>query len=451
MTDRPLPVILSGGAGSRLWPVSRHHQPKPFLALPDGETLALKTLRRAARLGGGAAITVTGADHRGLTETVAGAPGAPELAMHYVLEPLGRNTAPAIAAAAHLATEVHGAATVMLVMPADHLIEDIDAFETAVLKATKLAAQGHLVTFGIAPEHPETGYGYIRRGEAIDELGFRVDRFVEKPDLERAKAYVADGQHAWNAGIFCFRADRFLEELAVHEPEMAAAMAKCWERTDRSGAAITLDAESFAATPANSVDYAVMERSTSTAVVPCRIGWSDVGSWAAIRDLSTPDDAGNRLLGDALVADATDCFVAADGRVVALVGVEDLVVVDTPDALLIAGGERTQGVKQIVDQLKPLDHPTLRDPAIQQHDWGTSRVLDRSDAGLVLRLDVAPGASFTVDGPCNITVLAGSIQQPVDRSGHRFTPGSSINVGHGPATHAAGESGATVIETRRKP
>lgn len=388
-----VPVILSGGSGTRLWPVSRRAHPKPFMKLVDGESLAEKTFRRALSVAdGGPVLTVTSRDYyfytRDLYDEISGAGHDHP----FLLEPIGRNTAPAIALAAHFLSERLGPGTTMLVLPADHLIRDTVRFEAAVKCASDLAGRGYLVTFGVHPTHPETGYGYIRRGKGIAGTdGFEVAAFVEKPDLETAEAYVDSGDYDWNSGMFCFTAGAYLEALAEHAPGIAAAVERCWAEMDREQRPLEIPLEAFRACPSDSIDYAVMEKADRCAVVAGDFGWSDIGSWKAMAELYESDAAGNRIQGRAVLVETRDCFVKGENRLVAAVGVNDLVIVDTGDAVLVANRDRAQDVKEVVGQLSE-----LKDQAADYHrtvyrPWGSYSILEDAEDCKVKRLVVKPG------------------------------------------------------------
>jgi mannose-1-phosphate guanylyltransferase/mannose-6-phosphate isomerase len=399
-----VPVIICGGAGTRLWPVSREAFPKPLLKLADGQSLLEKTFRRAASLASSREVViVTNRETYFLTkdECVGAQVNVAELG--FVLEPVGRNTAAAIGAAARVVRDEHGGDALMLVMPADQLIEDEAAFAVAVEQAAVAAAAGRLVTFGIRPTSPETGYGYIEydvRPLPISERVHDVVRFIEKPQLELAQQLVADGQHLWNAGIFCFAADTMIAELERHAPGVAQAVAGAVESgvTSRSadGFAIELGAQAFAQAEDISIDYAVMERSSNVNVVPCEMGWSDIGSWRAISELTEPDERGNRLQGRVELHDADNCFVRGDGRLVGLVGVSDVIVVDTPDALLVAARDRAQDVKQIVAKLKSNNDETYRLHRTVHRPWGMYTVLEEGHRYKMKRIVVKPKASLSL-------------------------------------------------------
>jgi mannose-1-phosphate guanylyltransferase/mannose-6-phosphate isomerase len=388
-----IPVILSGGFGARLWPVSRRAYPKPFMKMADGQTLAEKTLRRALDIsGGGDVLTVTGRDHYFITRDEylrVDAVNADHL--HYLLEPAGRNTAPAIAVAACMVQERWGGDAQMLIMPADHVIQDQTAFAVAVKAARQLAGKGHLVTFGIHPTHPETGYGYIRLGDALAKAGYRVDSFVEKPELDLAKEYLESGQYLWNSGMFCFAAARYLKALAKHMPELRQQAEECWQSSDHRATPVELDGATFSCMVDISIDYAVMEKAENAAVVRGDFGWSDVGSWQAMSALADADDAGNKIDGRAVVIDSKNCFIQGEKRLIATVGVENLVIVDTGDAVLIADQDRAQDVKTVVERLHQADDDTATYHQTVYRPWGSFTVLENADDAKVKRLVIKPG------------------------------------------------------------
>ena len=338
-----VPVILSGGSGTRLWPMSRDDRPKQFLSLTAERTMFQLTLDRAADGSRFAApIIVANARHADLIEGQLGARAAT-----LVLEPLARNTAPAIALAALAAN----AADPLLVMPSDHVITDGAAFLAAIDAALPLVERGWLVTFGITPDAPETGYGYIRAGEEAAPGAFRVDRFIEKPDATTAQAMLAQGGYVWNGGIFLFRADAYLRALAEFAPAMLAAAREAMAAAVRTGHRILPDPDAFAASPSDSIDYAVMEKAERVAVVPVSMGWSDIGSWDALHTLNA-DHKGDAHSGDVLAIDTTNCLLSSDGIRIAAVGISDLIVVASGDSVLILPRGQSQDVKRIVQAFK---------------------------------------------------------------------------------------------------
>jgi mannose-1-phosphate guanylyltransferase/mannose-6-phosphate isomerase len=388
-----VPVILSGGSGTRLWPVSRRAHPKPFMKLVDGESLAEKTFRRALAVAGDSPVlTVTSRDYYFYTRDLYNEVDGQEHDHPFLLEPVGRNTAPAIALAAHYVQEALGPDALMLVLPADHLIRDQDKFQAAVDNARELAGRGYLVTFGIHPTQAETGYGYIRKGDPIDRSGgHEVSAFVEKPDQETALSYVRSGEYGWNSGMFCFGAGTYLEAIDRFAPEMAECTRACWDAMDPGTQPMEIPQEIFSGCPSDSIDYAVMEKASNCAVVSGDFGWSDIGSWKAISELYESDEAGNRIHGKAVLVESRDCFVQGDERLVAAVGVNDLVIVDTGDAVLVANRDRAQDVKEVVMQLS--DH---KDEAAEFHKtvfrpWGSYSILEDAADCKVKRLVVKPG------------------------------------------------------------
>ena len=342
-----VPVILSGGSGTRLWPMSRPERPKQFLALTAAETMLQLTARRAAGEGYAAPIVVANAAHAdAVADQLAEVGSAPQ---SIILEPMGRNTAPAIALAAIAAG---GGDAPLLVMPSDHVIADLDAFRAAIERALPLVGDGWLVTFGITPDAPETGYGWIKVGDPLSTGVHRVERFVEKPPLDAAQAMLASGDHVWNGGIYLFRADRFLEALGRFVPDMLTAAQESMDRADRDGVCIRPDADAFARCPSDSIDYAVMERDDRVAVAPVAMGWNDVGSWDALHAISERDDSANAVGGDVTLIDSTGCLVRTDGIRIAMAGVDDLIVVASGNDVLILPRGRSQEVKKLLDAMK---------------------------------------------------------------------------------------------------
>lgn len=400
-----IPVILSGGAGTRLWPVSREGHPKPFMKLADGESLLLKTYLRAAAVAlnserGGEIVTVTNRDYYFMSkDELARAKLGERQSGAFLLEPVGRNTAPAVALAAHHIAEKFGRDALMLVLAADHLIKDQAAFGLAVSNAAALARQNKLVTFGIVPSGSETGFGYIEAGEALGQ-GKRVVRFVEKPSLDKAREYVAAGNFLWNSGMFCFKAGAILDEMAIHAPDLAKSAAVCWEEM-REGHAVNasmleIPSQSFASVPDISIDYAVMERSGNVAVVPADLGWSDIGSWNAVSELVAPDDDNNRATGEVIFVDSKNTFVQSEDRLVAAVGLDNLMIIDTPDALLVAHPDKAQDVKKVVAQLKQQEHEAYKLHRTVARPWGTYTVLEEGPRFKIKRIEVKPGGSLSL-------------------------------------------------------
>ncbi|WP_375271875.1 mannose-1-phosphate guanylyltransferase/mannose-6-phosphate isomerase [Sphingomonas sp.] len=341
-----VPVILSGGSGTRLWPMSRPERPKQFLALTATETMLQLTAARAHGDAFAAPIVVANAAH---AEQVEAQLALLQPTPHaIILEPAGRNTAPAIALAA---LEAAGDAP-MLVMPSDHVILDREAFHAAIHAALPLVEDGWLITFGITPDAPETGYGYIKVGEEVAAGVHRVARFVEKPQRAAAESMIASGDHAWNGGIFLFRADAYLRALNEFRPDILAAAKASMERARRDGTRVYPEVAAFEASPSDSIDYAVMEKAERVAVVPVAMGWSDVGSWDALHAIADNDEHGNVVNGDAVVLDSRNCLVRSDGARIAMVGVEDLIVVASGNDILILPRGRSQDVKLLQEEMK---------------------------------------------------------------------------------------------------
>ena len=389
------PVILSGGSGSRLWPLSRQNQPKQFLSLIGDHSLFQETVLRANALPDAQPpVTVCSEDHRFMVgeqlQEVSVASGG------ILLEPVARNTAPAIALAAlHLVARDPEAT--MLVMPADHLIENESAFREAVTQAGHLGEEGWLVTFGIRPDYAETGYGYILRGQSLNDSGYRVERFVEKPDLATAERYVAEGTYAWNSGMFLFKAQRYLDELAQHAPGILAATTAAYATAEADLDFIRVSKDAFAASPNDSIDYAVMEKTDHAAVVPVSCGWSDIGSWSSLWAAAERDSDGNRHEGDVLSIDTRNSLVrASDRRMIATIGVEDLVIVDTPDATLVARKDRVQDVKLVVDLIKSAGRQEHLFHRKVYRPWGNYDSIDVGDRFQVKRIVVKPGAALSL-------------------------------------------------------
>jgi len=342
-----VPVILSGGSGTRLWPMSTPERPKQMLALTAEETMLQLTAQRATGERFAAPIVVANARHADMVEQQLAAVEASAQAL--ILEPMGRNTAPAIALAAIAAG---GGADPLLVMPSDHVITDVTAFHAAIHAAMPMVVEGWLVTFGIDAHAPETGYGWIHVGAEIAYGVHRVANFVEKPPLDEAEAMLASGDHAWNGGIFLFRADIYLAALAVHAPDMLVACQQAMEKAETRGGRIFPEAEAFARAPADSIDVAVMEKADRVAVVPVDMGWSDLGSWDALHAISDMDGDGNAHHGEVIAIETVNCMIRSDGIRIATVGIEDLIVVASGNNVLILPRGRSQEVKKLIEAMK---------------------------------------------------------------------------------------------------
>ena len=389
-----VPVILCGGAGSRLWPVSRQLLPKQFLPLITDRTMLQETAVRAATVTGSSPpYIVCSEEHRFLAAEQMLEIGIAPAGI--VLEPVARNTAPALAAAAMAIAETDPA-TVMLVLPADHLIADINQFSEAIKISAAIAATGALVTFGIVPQGAETGYGYIERGDAMGGGGFRVARFVEKPDAARARTFVESGRYFWNSGMFVITAGRYLAELEKFRPDILGAVAAAWSGRKVDVDFCRLDAKAFAACPADSIDYAVMERTADAAVVPADMGWSDVGSWAMLWETAGKSPDGNVTRGDVDLHDTRNSYVRAESRLVSVSGVDNLVVVETSDAVLVTHRDKSQAVKDVVSRLdvgtrtEHLSHRRVYRP------WGYYESIDAGARYQVKRLMIKPGAILSL-------------------------------------------------------
>jgi len=346
-----IPVILSGGAGTRLWPLSRELEPKHLVDLIGSTTLLQKTVSRLDGLDDTGAPIIVGnhSHHQLVLDQLAEIEVQPSAML---LEPIGRNTAPAAAVAAMTATR-DGDDPILLVLPADHIMGDVERFHQAVEAGRSAAADGYLVTFGIVPESPHTGYGYIQRGDGVaDSRAFVVERFVEKPDLETATEYVASGNYLWNSGMFMFLASRYLEELEKFDRRMANDCRRALDVGEETEDGVRLDRAAFQAVKGNSIDYAVMEHTDRAVVIPLDAGWSDVGSWPALWEISYQDHHRNTIQGDVLAEGTTGSYLRAGSRLLAVVGLSDVVVVETPDAVLVCHKDHAQDVKKIVERLK---------------------------------------------------------------------------------------------------
>ena len=432
-----VPCIIAGGAGTRLWPVSREAMPKPFMCLPDGESLLQKTFNRAIGLRDvDRLLTVTNRDvffrtlddYRPLNNA--------DLELDFILEPFGRNTAPAIAAAALHVARRYGEDAQLLVLPADHLITDIAAFSQAVDRARQLADQGWLVTFGILPTRAETGFGYIEKGQKLGSDGYKVERFVEKPEAQAAQDYLEGGLHLWNSGMFCLRVDSVLREFKTHAPHVLAAVINCLEHSQvfqgKQQRHLELDSQSFALVPDISIDYALMEHSQKVAVVPCQLGWSDIGSWEAVRELSPADANGNQCNGENVLHDVHNCYIDSPKRLVGGVGLNDLIIIDTPDALLVADARRSQDVRHIAQALKLQGHDAYRLHRTVTRPWGTYTVLEEGPGFKIKRIVVKPQAAL-------------SLQVHQQRSEHWIVVSGTAQVTNGDLDFVLGINESTLI------
>lgn len=392
-----VPIILSGGMGTRLWPLSRENYPKQFLNLADAHlSLIQQTIKRVSdRTRFAAPVIICNQEHRFLVAEKLREIGVTDAAI--LLEPMARNTAPAVALAAHYVKNHYQNAD-MLVLPSDHIIADAEAFREGVAKAERAAEQGHLVTFGITPTAPETGYGYIQSGDAVVKgESYKIARFVEKPDAKTAAQYLSDGGYAWNSGMFFFGSELFLAELAQHRPAMAKAMEKVAGSFDASFDFTRVSGDLFARVDNESIDYAVMEHTKKAAVVPMECGWTDVGSWDALWSIKPKDKSGNAVLGTANLLDTENCYIACnDGVRVAALGVKDLVIISTKDCILVADKNRSQDVKKLVDLIRK-DSPELIEQYRQVYrPWGYYDSIDNGTRHQVKRIVVKPGAKLSL-------------------------------------------------------
>lgn len=411
-TPELIPVILSGGTGSRLWPLSRKHHPKPFIRLPDGETLMEKTYTRALQLPGvQRLVTVTNRDlyFRTCEEYQHVSKNQPAATQHtYLLEPFGRNTAAATLLSALMLSKTSAPEALLLVMPADQLLLDQQAFQQALQTAQHLATQNLLVTFGIEPDHPETGYGYIQANTNNPLIpatpqtpaGLSVKQFIEKPPASQAQQYLQQGGYYWNAGIFCFQIKTLLQEASRHAPELLQAaertLAASEQLTGKQQTQLHLDEDSFASLPSISLDYALMEKSDRIAVVPCNPRWSDIGSWPAIASLQPADTNGNRLQGDCLLLSTSNTYIHSPKQLTAVLGVQDLIIVNTEDALLVAHKDAAQDVKKLVDQLQKTGHDAHLTHRTVHRPWGSYTTLEEGERFKIKKITVKPGASLSL-------------------------------------------------------
>ncbi|HHL2561321.1 TPA: mannose-1-phosphate guanylyltransferase/mannose-6-phosphate isomerase [Yersinia enterocolitica] len=391
-----LPVIMAGGTGSRLWPMSRELYPKQFLRLHGVNSMLQETVNRLEGISVREPVVICNEEHRFLVAEQLRQIN--KLSHNIILEPVGRNTAPAIALAALNAIS-QGDDPIMLVLAADHIINDCDAFHQAITGAIPFAKKESLVTFGIVPTGPETGYGYIQRGEStVNDISeaFKVKRFVEKPNLETAEQYINSGEYYWNSGMFMFRAKRYIQELDKFRPDILEACKAAMKDSDSDKDFITIDKDKFSACPDESIDYAVMEQTSSAVVVPLDAGWSDVGSWSALWDVSNKDKLGNAVTGDTFLHDTQNCYINTDEKLVAAVGVDNLVIVSTKDAVLVVDKSKVQDVKKIVEHLKQTKRSEYRRHRETYRPWGRCDIVVNEQRFNVNRITVKPGGAFSM-------------------------------------------------------
>ncbi|RUO19613.1 mannose-1-phosphate guanylyltransferase/mannose-6-phosphate isomerase [Aliidiomarina iranensis] len=440
-----LPVILAGGSGSRLWPLSRAAYPKQFLKLNGGGTMLQETITRLKKDTTDSPIIICNEEHRFLTAEQLRQIG--QLNHNIILEPVGRNTAPAIALAALCALQ-RGNDPLLLVLAADHVIQNVGAFQEAVVKATKYAEQGKLVTFGIVPTGPETGYGYIERGAESDN-GFAVARFVEKPNLETAESYVNSGNFYWNSGMFMFRASRYLDELKAHRPDIHAACEEAIGDTSADLDFVRIDKNAFTKCPEDSIDYAVMEKTDDAVVVPMDAGWSDVGSWSSLWDVSDKDEKGNVHHGDVMSYNSNNNYIFAETGLVATVGLEDVVVVQTKDAVLVTKKDQVQDVKKIVEELKAADRSEYKLHREVYRPWGKYDSVDAGDRYQVKRITVKPGEKLSIQMHHHRAehwiVVSGTANVTIDEETSLVTENESVYIPVG-AVHALENPGKIPLE-----
>ncbi len=388
-----IPVLLSGGVGSRLWPVSRAARPKQFLPFGGTGSMLQETQRRLEGLECAPPVVVCNAEHRFMVAEQLRNETTEQATL--ILEPAGRNTAPAIALAALHVQQAHPEA-LLLVLPADHHVTDPEAFQRTVVSASEPAQAGRLMTFGVVPTQPETGYGYVRCGEAVSDGIYELAEFVEKPDKETAEAYLASGHYYWNSGMFLFRADRYLDELALHQPDMLSACEAAMSGAKRDLDFVRPLEEAFLASPSESIDYAVMEHTLKGGVAALDCGWSDVGAWSAMWDISEADATGKVCEGDVLLQDAGGNYVRSESRLVTAIGVRDLVVVETADAVMVGARDQMQSIKQVVAALEASDRPEATIHQKVFRPWGSYESLVVGEQFQVKRLTVNPGQTLSL-------------------------------------------------------
>jgi mannose-1-phosphate guanylyltransferase len=440
-----LPVIMAGGTGSRLWPLSRDLMPKQFLRL-DGElTMLQATVKRLNDIDTLAPLVICNEDHRFIAAEQLRQIN--QLDHNIILEPVGRNTAPAIALAA-FAAQKKGTDPLLLVLAADHVIADKDAFTRAVIKASGLATSDKLVTFGIVPVSPETGYGYIKRGDAFGDA-YAVSQFVEKPNVQTAESYLASGEYYWNSGMFMFKASVFLAELNKHRPDIYAVCEQAMAETNPDLDFIRVDKDSFLACPEESIDYAVMEKTAAAVVVPLDAGWSDVGAWSSLWKISKKDAAGNVHHGDVLAVNSNNNYVYAESSLVATVGLDNVVVVQTKDAVLVASKDKVQDVKAIVQQLKASGRTEHKIHREVYRPWGKYDSIDNGERYQVKRITVKPGEKLSIQMHHHRAehwiVVSGTAKVAIDGKENLLSENQSIYIPLG-AVHSLENPGKIPLE-----
>ncbi|QXA94718.1 mannose-1-phosphate guanylyltransferase/mannose-6-phosphate isomerase [Citrobacter braakii] len=394
MKSKILPVVMAGGSGSRLWPMSRAHFPKQFLKLAGDNTMLQDTIFRLSGIEHSASCFICNHEHRFLVAEQLRNADIPHSGI--ILEPFGRNTAPAVALSA-IHSMKDGEDPILFVLASDHLIQDTVSFTNSVLKGIEFAEKGKLVTFGIVPTKAETGYGYIRRGLTIgDDSCYAVDAFVEKPDIDTATQYLRDGGYYWNSGMFMFKASRFIAELRKFCPQIYAAAKASYDGARNDLDFIRIDKDSFQSCPDDSIDYAVMEKTTDSVVISMDAGWSDVGSWSSLWEVSEKNSEGNVLRGDILVDNSEGCYIHAHERLVAAVGLHDLIIVDTKDALLVAHRDKVQDVKNIVSNLKKNNRSEFQYHREVYRPWGQHDRIAEGERYHVKKVTVKPGQKTTM-------------------------------------------------------
>lgn len=431
-----VPIVLAGGVGSRLWPLSRELMPKQFLTLHGDSSMLQATLQRLAGLAFAQSYVICHEDHRFIAAEQLRQ--IQQLNHNLILEPVSRNTAPAIALAAlHCLQQQQD--PLLLVLAADHVITDAQAFQRAVTDAIPQAAAGKLVTFGIVPTHAETGYGYIRKGPALSEHSFAIAAFVEKPDRTTAETYVASGDYLWNSGMFLLRASVYLAELKQHRPDIYTSCQQAMQQVASDLDFIRIDKTAFANCPADSIDYAVMEHTQNGVVVPLDAGWNDVGSWSALSDIHPKDAQGNVAIGDVLMLDSHNNFVLSESALVATVGVRDMVVVQTKDAVLVASREQEQQVKTLVQQLKAAERTEHQVHREVYRPWGKYDLVDQAPRYQVKRITVTAGEKLSTQMHHHRAehwiVVAGTAKVTLDEREFLLTENQSVYIPPG-AVHA---------------